>query len=205
MYSYPHDNGKTAPPEEHPAPGPPNNNPTHLYTPPRYISSTMFPPNNNPTHLYTPPRYISSTMFVQVPSTTRQWSTGLCHCFDYPANCVITCFCPCITFGQITEIVNRGSSSCLVNGRAYGVLALTGFACLYSCFNRSKLRGQYDLEEAPCADCLVHFCCEPCALCQEYRELKNSGFDIGIGWRANMDRQSRGVTVAPIVEGGMAR
>jgi hypothetical protein len=28
---------------------------------------------------------------------------------------------------------------------------------------------------------LVHFCCETCALCQEYRELKNCGFDMGIG------------------------
>jgi hypothetical protein len=30
-------------------------------------------------------------------------------------------------------------------------------------------------------DCLVHFCCETCALSQEYRELKNRGFDMGIG------------------------
>jgi hypothetical protein len=37
------------------------------------------------------------------------------------------------------------------------------------------------LEEAPCVDCLVHFCCETCALSQEYRELKNRGFDMGIG------------------------
>jgi hypothetical protein len=28
---------------------------------------------------------------------------------------------------------------------------------------------------------LVHFFCEPCALCQEYRELRNRGFDMGIG------------------------
>ncbi|GKV19461.1 hypothetical protein SLEP1_g29722 [Rubroshorea leprosula] len=29
-------------------------------------------------------------------------------------------------------------------------------------------------------DCLVHFCCLPCALCQEYRELRNRGFDVSI-------------------------
>ena len=46
---------------------------------------------------------------------------------------------------------------------------------------RSRLRGQYDLEEAPCADCLVHFCCETCSFCQEYKELKNRGLDMGIG------------------------
>lgn len=61
------------------------------------------------------------------------------------------------------------------------LLGVTGFACLYSCFYRSRMRGQYDLEEAPCEDCVLHLCCETCALCQEYRELKNRGFDMGIG------------------------
>ncbi|XVF01249.1 hypothetical protein REPUB_Repub04eG0071600 [Reevesia pubescens] len=134
-----------------------------------------------------------------------QWTSGLCHCFDDPVNCVITCVCPCITFGQITEIVNRGSKSCVSRGCLYGILAFAGCACFYSCFYRSKLRGQYDLPEEPCTDCLVHFCCAGCALCQEYRELKNRGFDMGIGWEANMDRQKRGVTAAPIVVPGMAR
>lgn len=40
--------------------------------------------------------------------TGTRWSTGLCHCCDDPANCLITCFCPCVTFGQIAEIVNKG-------------------------------------------------------------------------------------------------
>ncbi|KAK4799120.1 hypothetical protein SAY86_024485 [Trapa natans] len=134
---------------------------------------------------------------------TGAWSTNLCHCCDDPANCLITCCCPCVTFGQIAEIVDRGSSSnedcsgCASRGATYGLLLLTGFSCLYSCFYRSKLRGQYDLVEAPCADCLVHFFCETCALCQEYRELKSRGYDMGIGWEANMDRQKRGVAMTP--------
>ncbi|KAK6253557.1 hypothetical protein QUC31_015277 [Theobroma cacao] len=150
--------------------------------------------------------YISNSLPRAPPApVSGQWTSGLCHCFDDPVNCVITCVCPCITFGQITEIVNRGSKSCVSRGLLFGLLALTGCACFYSCFYRSKLRGQYDLQEEPCTDCLVHFCCWSCALCQEYRELKNRGFDMGIGWEANMDRQKRGVTVAPIVIPGMAR
>ncbi|XP_050210911.1 cell number regulator 2-like [Mercurialis annua] len=152
--------------------------------------------------------YFSTSMHMRRPPSTRvEWSTGLCHCCDDPANCVITCFCPCITFGQIAEIVNRGSTSCAESGAIYALfMALGGFACLYSCFYRSKMRGQYDLEEAPCVDCLVHFCCETCALCQEYRELnKKHGFDMGIGWEANMDIRKRSVTVAPIVASGMTR
>ncbi|XP_065876004.1 cell number regulator 1-like [Euphorbia lathyris] len=140
-------------------------------------------------------------------SASTRWSTGLCHCCDDPANCLVTCFCPCVTFGQIAEIVNKGSISCAQSGAVYGLLLgfTAGLSCLYSCFYRSRLRGQYDLEEAPCVDCLVHFFCEQCALCQEYRELKNRGFDMGIGWQANMDRQSRGITAPPTVAGGMSR
>lgn len=73
-------------------------------------------------------------------------------------------------------------AACTCGGAIYGtLLSLSGLACLYSCYYRSKLRAQYDLPEAPCMDCLVHFCCETCALCQEYRELKNRGFDLSIG------------------------
>jgi len=73
-------------------------------------------------------------------------------------------------------------TDCAPSGTIYGViLGFTGLACLYSCFYRSKLRAQYDLDESPCVDCLVHFCCDTCTLCQEYRELKNCGFDMGIG------------------------
>lgn len=127
----------------------------------------------------------------------------MCTC----AGC-ITCLCPCITFGQIAEIVDKGSScqfllndllvvssqfnvinmyiyeltACGVSGALYGLLcSFTGCQCIYSCFYRKKMREQYSLPASPCADCLVHCCCEGFALCQEYRELKNRGFDMSIG------------------------
>uniref|UniRef100_A0A0D9ZLR0 Uncharacterized protein n=2 Tax=Oryza glumipatula TaxID=40148 RepID=A0A0D9ZLR0_9ORYZ len=57
----------------------------------------------------------------------------------------------------------------------------TGFACAYSCCYSSRLHQQYGLQEKPCGDCCVHWCCGPCALCQEYRELKSRGFDMSLG------------------------
>ncbi|KAL2518787.1 Protein PLANT CADMIUM RESISTANCE 2 [Abeliophyllum distichum] len=135
-----------------------------------------------------------------------EWSTGLCDCFSDVSNCCITCWCPCITFGQIAEIVDRGSTSCGASGALYTLIALvTGCACLYSCFYRTRMRKQYMLPENPCADCLVHFCCETCALCQEYRELKNRGFDMSIGWYGNMEKHNPATTMAPGVQGGMSR
>ncbi|XP_062175942.1 protein PLANT CADMIUM RESISTANCE 2-like isoform X1 [Alnus glutinosa] len=189
MYPPVHDHEKQAGDQHHPAPFPASGHPNTSHSPQPYASA---------------PPYIASG--VRAHAVPGRWSTGLCHCCDDPANCLITCFCPCITFGQIADIVSRGSLPCALSGTIYGViLSFTGLACLYSCFYRSKLRAQHDLNESPCVDCLVHFCCETCALCQEYRELKNRGFDMGIGWEANLDRQRRGVTVAPMVAPGMIR
>ncbi|KAG8382726.1 hypothetical protein BUALT_Bualt05G0107300 [Buddleja alternifolia] len=140
------------------------------------------------------------------PKPQVPWSTGLCGCFSDVPNCCLTFWCPCITFGQIAEIVDKGSSSCGQSGALYTLLAcVTGCPCFYSCFYRSKMRQQYLLHESPCGDCLVHCCCEACALCQEYRELKHRGFDMSIGWHGNVEKQNRGVVMAPISEGGMSR
>ncbi|KAG5628402.1 hypothetical protein H5410_000119 [Solanum commersonii] len=67
------------------------------------------------------------------------------------------------------------------------------------------MRKQYMLPESACGDCLLHFCCESCALCQEHRELKHRGYDMSIGWQGNMDNQNRGIAMAPGVQGGMTR
>ncbi|KAG8382924.1 hypothetical protein BUALT_Bualt05G0130400 [Buddleja alternifolia] len=39
-----------------------------------------------------------------------QWTTGFFDCGDDRSNCVKTCFCPCITMGQIIEIIDRGTT-----------------------------------------------------------------------------------------------
>lgn len=76
----------------------------------------------------------------------------------------------------------ENGAACGVNGALYTLIAcVTGCACCYSCFYRSKMRQQYMLKKHPCGDCLVHCFCEYCALCQEYRELKTRGYDLPIG------------------------
>ncbi|XP_034686247.1 protein PLANT CADMIUM RESISTANCE 2-like [Vitis riparia] len=140
------------------------------------------------------------------PGTEVPWSTCLCGCCSDVANCCITCWCPCITFGQIAEIVDKGTVSCCASGAAYTALAcLTGGACFFSCFYRTKLRKQFRLKGSPCSDCLVHCCCETCSLWQEYRELTRRGFDMSLGCEGNMAGQNRGLAMAPVVEGVMRR
>lgn len=140
------------------------------------------------------------------PKPQVPWSTGLCDCLSDVENCCVTFWCPCITFGRIAEIVDKGSSSCGQSGALYAVIAcVTGCPCCYSCFYRSKMRQNYSLHESPCGDCLVHCFCESCALCQEYRELKSRGYNMSMGWHGNMERHSREVAMAPVVESGMSR
>ncbi|GFZ16114.1 similar to PLANT CADMIUM RESISTANCE 11 [Actinidia rufa] len=154
----------------------------------------MYPPEPSaPSQLPLPPpptfdyEYPISTTTVPVKMANRNnppvpWSSGLCDCCD------------------------DVGGSCGVSGLLYTlILCVTGCSCLYSCFYRSKLRGQYFLDESPCTDCCIHCCCEECALCQEYRELKNQGFDMSIGWHGNMERRKRGVQVPPAVQKGMSR
>ncbi|KAB1212605.1 Cell number regulator 10 [Morella rubra] len=110
-----------------------------------------------------------------------QWSSGLCDCFNDPSNCCLTWCCPCVTFGRIAEVTDRGQTSCFMAGLIYVALAYVGCQCLYSMTYRSKLRGSYSLPEDPCGDCCVHLWCDACALCQEHRELKARGLDPAIG------------------------
>ncbi|KAL6187037.1 hypothetical protein ACLB2K_043153 [Fragaria x ananassa] len=143
------------------------------------------------------------------PPIPEPWKSGICDCFSDMNSCCLTFFCPCITFGQIAEIVDKGSISCAVSGVIYtAIYCLIGCACIYSCLYRSKLRHQYSLEEKPCYDCFVHFFCESCALCQEHRELQSRGFNMAIAWRGNIDGRNYNMAMAPVpprVEGGMSR
>lgn len=85
-----------------------------------------------------------------------------------------------------TKILIYGNTelctACTTQGVLYGAaLACLGMPCLVSCTYRTKLRSQYQLMETPAPDWFTHCFCEPCALCQEYRELRHRGFDPSIG------------------------
>ncbi|KAJ4710551.1 protein PLANT CADMIUM RESISTANCE 2-like [Melia azedarach] len=134
-----------------------------------------------------------------------QWSTGFYDCCEDPSNCFITCFCPCITFGRISEVIDGGNLSCKIQGMVYYAMSRIGCAWLYGGIYRTKLRRHYSLPEAPCSDYLVHGCCCVCALTQEYRELKNRGIDPSIGWKGNVEKWNREELKPPIVTPGMAR
>ncbi|XP_020230182.1 protein PLANT CADMIUM RESISTANCE 10 isoform X1 [Cajanus cajan] len=122
-----------------------------------------------------------------------QWSSGICACCDDTQSCCIGCLCPCFLFGKNAEFLGSGTflGSCvthlilwsavntaccfLTDGLCWGVPG-----CLVSCYAcgyRKALRSKYNLPEAPCGDFVTHFCCHPCAICQEYREIRERSVD----------------------------
>ena len=137
------------------------------------------------------------------------WSTGLFECFDDIPTLVITAFAPCVTFGQVAEMVDKGQNDCMLYAGAHGVLMyFTGLGCLLSAYYRIKMSNMYNLPNDPIINILVHLICEPCALCQEYRELQAHGFNmkLGVGWKdQSPEIKQSGVMVPPTVPGGMSR
>ncbi|KAH7511526.1 hypothetical protein FEM48_ZijujUnG0005800 [Ziziphus jujuba var. spinosa] len=164
--------------------------PSHARPPAAYdqnahVHNPQFYPHNNGGQAGYAAQGIPVPVQNHVP--TEKWSSELFDCMDDPVNAVITACFPCITFGQIAEIVDNGS---------------TRVPCIMSCTYRTKLRSRYGLLETPAPDWVTHFICECCALCQEYRELKHRGLDPSIGWQANMalaqGQQQQAYTVPPI-------
>jgi len=105
---------------------------------------------------------------------SNQWATGLFDCFgDMSSCCCVYCCAPC-AYGQIVSIMNTGQTGgmCGDCGSCCIFTLLGGFAFIVTCSTRKQIRAKYNLPEEPCNDCLVHCFCLPCALCQEFREVK---------------------------------
>ncbi|KAF8400822.1 hypothetical protein HHK36_014124 [Tetracentron sinense] len=94
---------------------------------------------------------------------------------------VITTVAPCVTFGQIAEIVDNGSTSCVTGGMLYLVLVVVVCHWNIGFRYRQRIRKAYNLSETPVTDRLAHIYFPACALCQEFRELKHRGLDPFLG------------------------
>ncbi|KAL7171243.1 hypothetical protein ACSBR2_035980 [Camellia fascicularis] len=161
-----------------------------------------------PVPVVPPPPGLASYSFPPFPNQLPQgeWSSGLCDCLDDPSICVATAFLPCVTMGKIAHMVDRGTISCFAASMIYIALGYAGCASMYGCTYRTKLRGLFGLPEGSIPDGLVHCLCCFCALCQDYRELKNRGADPSLGWEVNVEKWNQeGITAPPVVEPGMAR
>ncbi|KAL7114688.1 hypothetical protein ACP275_04G137900 [Erythranthe tilingii] len=145
-------------------------------------------PGASPTHAFgTSP---APPVFTP-PIPDHEWKTHLFDCMSDPQNAIITLCFPCVTFGQIAEILDAGRTSCGTSGMLYVLITCIAMPCLMSCSYRTKMRAKFGLIESPAPDCLIHCFCGYCALCQEYRELEKRGIDPSIGYYGNVAKMRR--------------
>ncbi|KAJ7949805.1 Protein PLANT CADMIUM RESISTANCE like [Quillaja saponaria] len=123
-----------------------------------------------------------------------QWSSGVCACCDDMQSCFIGLFCPCFLFAKNAEFLGSGTfiGSCMTHFILWALantvcclltegiwlVGLPGYcvAC-YACGYRRELRSKFNLQEEPCGDFATHFFCHLCAICQEYREIRERAGD----------------------------
>ncbi|KAF3792557.1 PLANT CADMIUM RESISTANCE 6 protein [Nymphaea thermarum] len=163
-----------------------------------HFQPTRFPPEQpaapppKPSPGPQTPPVTGFAVYLRPPPRHGQWTTGLFDCLEDPNSALVTLFLPCVTFGQVAEILDNGQTTCATSATMYGaILSVSALPWILSCTYRTKLRAKYGLLESPAPDWIVHCLFEPCAICQEYRELRNRGFDPSIGWYANMVMQAQ--------------
>ncbi|XP_073157810.1 cell number regulator 6-like [Henckelia pumila] len=136
------------------------------------------------------------------PPADEDWTTGIFGCAEDNDSCMTGMFCPCVLFGRNVASMNDDFSQqsacvghviCVEGGITLAAItaACSGIdpdtVCLltegllfawwvcgiYTGMGRQLLQRKYHLKDSPCDPCLVHCCLHWCAICQEYREMRN--------------------------------
>jgi Cys-rich protein (TIGR01571 family) len=97
------------------------------------------------------------------------WEENLFGCCAAGGFCCLVMVFPCCYPVFQGFIVNKATGeSCFAPCCCSLMLCCVGGA-----MNRGKIRDRYLIQGSFCSDCLVHCLCTPCAICQEYSEVRN--------------------------------
>ena len=93
---------------------------------------------------------------------------ALFGCFSDIFSCAVV---GCVPFGcsiiQSIAVVRATGESCII---PYCLPVLLG--CIGTAINRGDIREHLNISGNFCTDFSISCCCLPCAVCQEYREVK---------------------------------
>ncbi|CAH8676576.1 unnamed protein product [Schistosoma rodhaini] len=102
-----------------------------------------------------------AVMPTQGYSLTREWSSGICSCFDDCESCLCAGFCfPC----YLCHVYNISNEACWLPLMGIGVFPL-----------RIKHRIKHNINGSILDDNFVTGCCPQLALCQLRRDMKFMG------------------------------
>jgi len=103
------------------------------------------------------------------------WHEGFFDCCTPVDTCLLTCCCPCITFGKTHHRLNKdaalkGYSPVNVSCLGWWVSACFGVPCIPQMLQRHDIRSRYHLQGEGVMDCLKAWCCACCDLVQQDKE-----------------------------------
>mmetsp|Transcript_399 Transcript_399/g.695 ORF Transcript_399/g.695 Transcript_399/m.695 type:complete len:107 (+) Transcript_399:1355-1675(+) len=98
----------------------------------------------------------------------EDWEEPLFGCLNDLGSCLVVGLVPCgAPVIQALAVKGVTHDSILVPFALYVFLFSIGAA-----YNRSQIRNYYNFKVEFITDCCTHCFCSPCAVCQEYREVK---------------------------------
>ncbi|KAH9993550.1 PLAC8 family-domain-containing protein [Russula vinacea] len=112
----------------------------------------------------------------------RDWSFGLFDCFGRCGLCCWSTWCPCVVYSKnkqrLRSLQIQGApldgggeaydDQCCV----YGALDIDGKGWVMEMQTRAELRERYGIRGDGIGDCFALWCCRPCSLTQERREIE---------------------------------
>ena len=104
---------------------------------------------------------------VRVANRQKGFSTPAHGCFSDWSSCLLTSCCPCVAYGKVAEF-SLGVPWYLM---CCAITCCNNFHCCLGLASRHELRRKLDIEGNWCEDACVHAFAQPCALCQEVREV----------------------------------
>lgn len=145
----------------------------------------------------------------------RMWEGELFDCFDHRRIALESAFCPCYRFGK--NMKRAGFGSCYIQAAIYLILAIGAFVnfiafavtrrhCFiylavsliifvgaYLGFFRTLIRKKFNIKgsDSSLDDCIYHFACPCCTLCQESRTLEMNNVQDGT-WHGRGDTKCIG-------------
>jgi len=110
----------------------------------------------------------------------RDWSFGLFDCFSRFGLCCGSMWCPCVVYGKsrqrLRSLQTQGiplpddGETCDSHCILFAVVGGNSWAM--QIHTREELRERYAIRGDTAGDCLTLWCCRPCALTQERREIE---------------------------------
>lgn len=92
-------------------------------------------------------------------------------CFSDMASCIWACCIPCGVICLQAKAVDMITG----DGMVIPCLLTMCLSCIGGAINRGTIRTKLGIQGSFVSDCLLWWCCGPCAGCQEYREAKKRG------------------------------